>query len=129
MHCLFQFEGRKRNIQRTTYSTNLPIAYGVVWEFLSDLDWQQFDVRTSAIIEQNYSNGETTLAMEEVNDSPVVIDFSSMVVRNNQTMSLKRVKRRVLQVPYIGGSVGPLSTSNLPHQMGLRNRKSEKNSY
>jgi len=77
----------------------LPIAYGVVWEFLRDIDWQQFDVSTSANIEQNYRNGETTLAMEEVNDSPLVIDFSSMVVRNNQTMSWKRVQRRALQVP------------------------------
>ena len=86
-------------------------------------------MRTSAIIEQNYSNGETTLAMEEVNSLPLVLDFSSMIARNNQNMSLKRVRRRLLQVPYIGGSVGPLSPSNLPYQMSLRKRDSEKINY
>ena len=92
---------------------------------MGDLDWQQFDVKTSAIIEDNYNVGGVSFDMNEYSSLPLAIDFSSMTVKNNQTLSVKRIRRRMVQVPYIGGSVGPLPTSIMAQKMQLKGAKSK----
>ena len=92
---------------------------------MGDLDWQQFDVKTSAIIEDNYNDGGPNFDIEEFNSLPIAINLNSMTVRNKQTMSVKKIRRRMVQVPYIGGSVGPLPKSIMTQQMHLRGVKSK----
>ena len=82
-------------------------------------------MKTSAIIEDNYNDGRTCLDMKQLNSLPITIDFSSMTVKNHQNMSFKRIRRRTLQVPYIGGSVGPIPRSVVMQQAQFKKAKSK----
>eukprot|EP00112_Aurelia_sp_Birch-Aquarium-sp1_P003639 Seg1410.8 transcript_id=Seg1410.8/GoldUCD/mRNA.D3Y31 product="putative E3 ubiquitin-protein ligase DTX2" protein_id=Seg1410.8/GoldUCD/D3Y31 len=122
------YQGRKRTIRRKLYPKDCLIGVGIVWEFISDLDWQQFDVATSSKIEDHYNVGTKQLDLQPSLGLDLTINFATMTLRSRAYYSVKRIRRRQLQVPYVGGSVGgqipmvipasrlpPISKGNMPN--------------
>ena len=73
---------------------------------MSDLDWQQFDVATSSRIEDHHNVGSKQLDLQPSLGLDLTIDFATMTLRSRGYFSVKPIRRRQLQVPYVGGSAG-----------------------
>ncbi|XP_065054512.1 probable E3 ubiquitin-protein ligase DTX2 isoform X2 [Rhopilema esculentum] len=100
--------GRLRKVKRSLYPDDCLIAFGIVWEFHSDLGWQQFGVLTSSCIEDGYNTGTNDIDLKRFGHLNISISLTSMVAVNKKFQRASKLRRRQVKVPYIGGSVGPV---------------------
>ena len=108
------------------YPDDCLIAFGIVWEFHSDLDWQQFDVLTSSCIEDGYNTGKEEIDLKRFGHLNISISLTSMVAVNKKFQKVNKLRRRQVKVPYIGGSVGPVQKFGCREVVSLKNSKCEK---
>lgn len=121
--------GRERVIRRNLYPGDSLIAFGIVWEYHDDLDWQQFDVRSSSILEDSRNIGDTNIDLQQGNGFNINVNLTSMMMRDSLTNRSSQIRRRKLNVPYTCVSINPQTKLRVSNNHQIKDKYHDGNHW